>query len=55
MAAKGEPWELYNLQEDRTEMNNLASSSPGKVKELEQVWTQRMDEFRKMAGQNTKP
>ncbi len=55
VAAKGEPWELYNLQEDRTEMNNLASSSPGKVKELEQAWTQRMDEFRKMAGQNTKP
>jgi len=55
VAAKGEPWELYNLRQDRTEMNNLASSNPGKVKELEQAWTQRMDEFRKMAAQNAKP
>ena len=50
VAAKGEPWELYNLGEDRTELNNLASSNPEKVKELERAWTERMDEFRKLAS-----
>jgi len=27
-------WELYNINEDRTEMNNLASQQPDKVREL---------------------
>jgi arylsulfatase A-like enzyme len=38
VAAKGEPWELYDLQSDRAEQNNLAAAMPEKVKELEQVW-----------------
>ncbi len=38
VAAKGEPWELYDLQSDRAEQNNLAATMPEKVKELEQVW-----------------
>lgn len=32
------PWELYNLAEDKTELNNLASKFPAKVKELEAMW-----------------
>ena len=32
--ANGEDWELYNLTNDRTEMNNLADSLPSKVEEL---------------------
>lgn len=35
---KGQPWELYNLAEDRTEMNNLANSMPEKVDGLAKVW-----------------
>ena len=31
-------WELYNLAVDRTELNNLASSMPAKVKRLDQLW-----------------
>ena len=31
-------WELYNVAVDRTELNNLASSMPGKVKRLDQLW-----------------
>jgi len=27
-------WELYDLEADRTELNNLAGTMPGKVKEL---------------------
>ena len=50
VAAKGDPWELYNLGDDRTEMKNLASSNPDKARELERAWTERMDEFRKLAS-----
>ena len=31
-------WELYNMKEDRTELNNLASQNPEKVKELGLLW-----------------
>ncbi|HYW81126.1 MAG TPA: arylsulfatase [Thermoguttaceae bacterium] len=49
VAAKGDPWELYDLSSDRTETTNLAGQYPDKVKELERAWTVRMDEYRKLA------
>ncbi len=38
-------WELYNLESDRTEMNNLARSMPDKVQELSKLWTDKLEEF----------
>lgn len=35
--AKGE-WQLYNLESDRTEMNNIAGKYPGLVNELAIAW-----------------
>ena len=35
---KGLPWELYNLKEDRTEMNDLAAKYPERVKEMNEKW-----------------
>lgn len=32
------PWELYNIENDPTETENLAESNPEKVKELEQLF-----------------
>jgi len=32
-------WELYNLADDRTEMNDLAETYPDKVKEMQKMWT----------------
>lgn len=32
------PWELYDLEADRTEMRNLAEKNPAKVKELSGLW-----------------
>jgi arylsulfatase len=32
-------WELYNLKNDKTELTDLAKKYPGKVKELENMWT----------------
>lgn len=31
-------WELYNLQEDRTELKNLAEQYPLKVKDMAEIW-----------------
>jgi arylsulfatase len=49
VAAKGDPWELYDLKTDRAEQNNLASKMPEKVKELEQLWQKQTDEFTELA------
>lgn len=51
VAAKGDPWELYDLSVDRAEQNNLASQMPESVKELEQVWQTQTDAFTELASQ----
>jgi arylsulfatase len=42
-------WELFNLADDRAETRNLADKMPEKVRELAAVWTQKQDEFFKLA------
>lgn len=37
-SVKGARWELYNLAEDRTELNDLAARHPDRVKELAALW-----------------
>jgi arylsulfatase A-like enzyme len=32
------PWELYNIEKDRTELNDLSKTHPEKVRELSQLW-----------------
>jgi len=32
------PWELYDMESDRVEMNNLAASQPGRVKDMSAKW-----------------
>jgi arylsulfatase len=38
-------WELFNIAEDRTETNNLATEMPEKVKEMEAAWRKRAKEM----------
>jgi len=38
VARNGRPWELYNVETDRTEQNNLAGTHPEKVKELTDLY-----------------
>ncbi|MBT4864547.1 MAG: arylsulfatase [Planctomycetaceae bacterium] len=38
VAAKGDPWALYNLETDRAEAHNLAAKKPELVKELAAAW-----------------
>jgi arylsulfatase len=50
VAARGDPWELYDLRTDRAESFNLAGRQPEKVKELEAMWNQQLEEMRHLAG-----
>lgn len=37
---QSEAWELYNLADDRTELNNLAAAEPERLKSMVQNWTE---------------
>jgi arylsulfatase A-like enzyme len=49
VAAKGDPWELYNLARDRTETKNLAATNPALVAELSNLWTNQLEKCRRLA------
>ena len=49
VAAKGDPWELYNLRTDRAEQNSLATKMPEKVTELERAWQEQTDRYIQLA------
>ena len=49
VAAKSDPWELYDLKTDRAEQNNLAAKMPEKVKELADLWQKQTDEYAALA------
>jgi arylsulfatase A-like enzyme len=48
-AATGGPdsyeWELYHVTEDFSEANNLASSNPSKLRELQGVWAEQAERY----------
>jgi arylsulfatase A-like enzyme len=48
-AGKNGSWELYDLSTDRSEMHDMASSQPEKVKELSKAWQDHFEEFRATA------
>lgn len=50
VAAKGEPWELYDLKTDRNETRDLAAQHPARVAELEAAWNRIADQCRTLAA-----
>ncbi len=50
VAAKGAPWELYDLSKDRAETTSLAASQPERVAALEAEWNRIAAECRTLAG-----
>jgi arylsulfatase len=55
VAAKDQPWELFDLADDRSETNNLAAAQPEKVRELEAVWQKRLEEMAELANRDPRP
>ena len=49
MAARGDDWELFNLQADRSETTDLAAEHPEKVRELSRMWQHQFTAIRKLA------
>jgi arylsulfatase A-like enzyme len=50
VATKDQPWELYNMSNDRTETQNLATQMPEKVTELQAIWDRYTEEFTQLRG-----
>ncbi len=50
VAAKEDPWELYNLSTDRAESQDLAGQRPDRVKELEAVWNRELEAMSRLAA-----
>jgi arylsulfatase len=42
VAAQGEPWELYNLAEDRAESHNLADAKADQLQRLVRLWDEQL-------------
>lgn len=55
VAAANQPWELYNLAEDRAETRNLAAQQPEKVRDLEGMWNTMTAEHQKWAEKDAPP
>ena len=49
VAARGDDWELFNLQADRSETTDLAAEHPEKVRELSRMWQHQFTAIRKLA------
>jgi len=50
VAAANQPWELYDLSADRSEMRNLAERHPQRVADMAALWRRCEDEFTRQAG-----
>ena len=55
VAAKGDPWELYDLRTDRAESHDLAAEHPEKARELQRAWEAQTAAMTKLASKTVKP
>lgn len=54
VAARGEPWQLYNLATDRAENVDLAQKKPEKANELNKLWNSKLADFQELARKNSR-
>lgn len=52
VAAKGEPWEVYDLSQDRAETRDLATANPDRLQELVAEWERILVEFQEQAARD---
>ena len=45
MAPQGQPWDLYNIQDDRAEQKNLTESRADLAAELAAAWESKTRDF----------
>ncbi len=50
VAAKGQPWELYDLAADRSELHDLAAEQPDRVRDMAARWTAEMEGMKRLAA-----
>jgi arylsulfatase len=50
VAARGDPWELYDLRDDRAESKDLAQQQPEKARELEALWNRQLEAMSRLAA-----
>ena len=55
VSAKLGRWELYNLDEDRTETNDLSKKHPGRVKAMAQKWFEIARDTERLKGRQVSP
>ena len=55
VAAKNQPWELYDLTTDRAEQQNLADVNPDVLETLQTEWNRLTNEFTELAQRNPIP
>lgn len=48
-------WELYNIKEDGTELNDLAKLNPEVVEQLSKLWDETATNVDRLSGKNSKP
>jgi len=52
---KGEPWELYHIAEDRTELNDLAAEYPEIVERMAKEWTKMATDVLRVPARHRRP
>ncbi|MBT6379313.1 arylsulfatase [Verrucomicrobia bacterium] len=55
VSAKLGRWELYNMDEDRTELNDLASAYPDRVRSMSSEWFGIAKDVERLKGKHLKP
>ncbi len=54
VAAKGDPWELYDLRTDRAESRDLAQQLPEKREQLEATWNRELEGISELAAKTAR-
>ena len=55
VSAKQGKWELYNLDDDRTELNDLAAKHPDRVQAMSQEWFRLATDVDRLSGRQVQP
>jgi arylsulfatase len=55
VSARGGPWELYQIEKDRTELNDLSEEKPELTAELSELWHRVAEEIDRVPERRRRP